>query len=189
MPAIMDVKVVSVSPHTSAWEITDEMDAHAVGCVVVVDDEGAPVGMVTDRDVVRRVVAAGLDEEKTTAAEIMSTELVTGSPSESGSELLERMRQHRSRRIPLVADGRLVGLASFDDVVIQLSHSLGNVAEAIHIELREASRHSVQRRRRESRQELAEEVHSYLSEFERDTRSRIGTELERWLAWLRGDRS
>ena len=52
-------RAVCVSPDTSVQDIADEMDAHAVGCVVVVDEEDRPLGMITDRDLALRVVAGG----------------------------------------------------------------------------------------------------------------------------------
>ena len=179
---IQDSGIVSVGPEASAWRIADEMDARGVGSVVVVDDTGAPVGIVTDRDLVRRVVARGLDDQKTTAREIMSRELVVGEAGEDGSVLLERMRKHRVRRIPIVQDGRFVALYSLDDVLGEVSAALWNVSDAIRVELRETARATARRRRAERRAELIEEARDYLRTI-RDGDQPSG-EFRGFLDWL-----
>jgi len=182
MKASSQHSVVSVGPNASVWHVADEMDVNGVGSVVVVDDDGAPVGIITDRDLVRRVVARDLDEREARAADVMSGNLVLGDLGESGTLLLERMRKHGVRRIPLLQGGRLAGVASLDDILAELSAQLWNVSEAIRIELRENARTTAKRRRAERRAEMVEELRHYMRDVEG---SKKGTgELRSFLDWL-----
>lgn len=86
-----------------------------VGSLPVLD-ESRLVGMVTDRDLVIQVVAKGVDPEKITIAEICSARPVVAAPDESLAEALTRMAREQLRRLPVVDDGRLVGILAQADV-------------------------------------------------------------------------
>lgn len=85
---------------------------------VLVTDEGALRGVLTDRDIALRAVAEELPED-TTAAEICSTDVVTCSSFDDVADALELMREHAVRRLPVVDRGRLVGVVSLGDLVIE----------------------------------------------------------------------
>jgi CBS domain-containing protein len=106
-----------------------------VGCVVVAE-EGRPIGIVTDRDLVVRVMAAGLDPDETPLRDIMSGEPVFLADKRGIDQLVATMRQERIRRIPIVdAEGRLEGVVSLDDLLPLLARQLDGLAEAIRGEL------------------------------------------------------
>src|SRR5919206_1813649 len=85
--------------------------------VVPVTENGRLTGMVTDRDIAIRVVAAGKDPQSTQVQEIASTDLVTLDPQQDLDEALRLMAQHQVRRLPVVEeDGRLVGVVAQADV-------------------------------------------------------------------------
>lgn len=178
--------VASVRENTPAWEIADEMDAQSTGSVVVVDGDGQPVGIVTDRDLLVRVVAPGRDDEKTTAADVMSRDLVTCRSEETLSEAAARMRERRVRRMPVLKDGRMIGIVALDDVVAALNSSLWNVTDAVRIETRESRRTAWRRRRREDLDESIEELRSQISQVGRDTSDHLAREISDLLRWLRG---
>jgi CBS domain-containing protein len=169
--------VITVDPEATVFEIADAMDEHSVGCVVVTDPKGSAIGIVTDRDLVRRVVAAGRDAEKTRARDVMSGDIVTADVNERLPRVIEIMRTRGIRRLPLVEDGRLVGIVSLDDILGELSSDLWNVSEAVRIELREAQRTSRRRRQREAREEALEELRSQLLHLGRDARELLRGEL------------
>ncbi|MGH0036787.1 MAG: CBS domain-containing protein [Myxococcota bacterium] len=183
-----DCDVITVPPGASAVEVADVLDAEAVGCVVVVDDDQVPLGLVTDRDLMRRVMVPGRDPRKTTAEDVMSRDLVTGSPADSIQELLARMEQHSVRRMPLVTDGKLVGLLSLDDLVIELSSQLYNVSESVWVALRESRRSARGRRRREAREDAVEEIRSEIARLGGDARERTYDVLRDLLDRMTGHR-
>jgi CBS domain-containing protein len=89
-----------------------------IGAVLVADD-GQLKGLVTDRDIVVRAVADGRDPGTTPVAEACSPELVTVAPDDDADTAVRRMREHGVRRIPVVEDGRAVGLLSLGDMAIE----------------------------------------------------------------------
>ncbi len=178
---------VTVSPDANVVDIADQMDESNVGSVVVVDDEHKPLGLITDRDLMVRVVAEGRDPLKTTAQDVMSTELALGRAKESTETILARLRDAEVRRLPLVDDaGRLIGIFTLDDTVFELGVQLWNTAEAVATGLRESARTGPQRRRREVREEAIEDLRHNLSELGEQLRDRIETEVRGLRDWIGG---
>ena len=122
---IMTAAVVTAEPGSSALEVAQLMRDHAVGSVVIVDPEGTPTAMVTDRDLAVRVLAeeAGADAVIDDSA---SRPLVTGEPDMELDEAAALMVQHRIRRLPVVLDDRLAGIVTIDDIAVRT----GNLAVA-----------------------------------------------------------
>jgi CBS domain-containing protein len=114
---------VTCALDVSAVNVARRLSREGVGSIVVVDADGAAVGIVTDRDLRRKVVAEGRDPATTLVSAIMSTPLVTLRPSAFAFEALLEMTRHRVRHIVLVDEGRLVGVVSSRDVlVLQTTH-------------------------------------------------------------------
>jgi signal-transduction protein with cAMP-binding, CBS, and nucleotidyltransferase domain len=165
------------------------MDLNSVGCVVVVDDAGGALGIVTDRDVACRVVAAGRDPEKTTASDVMSSDLVTAGGDEPLPRVIERMKERGVRRIVVVEDnGRAQAVVSLDDILESLCSSFWNLNEALRIELRESRRTTWRRRMGEQRDEALEELRCQCAQVGRETRGLVKRELENLLESLRARR-
>lgn len=109
----------NVEPSTPVVEAAQLMKSEDVGSLPVVES-GRLVGMVTDRDIVLRVVAEGNDAKTATVGEIASKDLVTIDPQQDLDEALRLMAQHQVRRLPVVEeDGRLVGILAQADVARQ----------------------------------------------------------------------
>ncbi|HVY95997.1 MAG TPA: CBS domain-containing protein [Solirubrobacterales bacterium] len=115
---IMTAGVVTATPETSAIAVAQLMRDHRVGSVVIVDPQASPVAMVTDRDLTLRVFAAGAAPE-TPVGEHASRPLVCGDPEMELEEAAALMVQHRVRRLPVVADGSLVGIVTLDDIAVR----------------------------------------------------------------------
>jgi CBS domain-containing protein len=115
---IMTAGVVTAPPDASALSVARLMRDHRVGSVVIVDPGGAPVAMVTDRDLAVRVFAESVDPEKP-VAEHASRPLVCGEPEMELDEAAALMVQHRVRRLPIVAGEELVGIVTLDDVAVR----------------------------------------------------------------------
>jgi CBS domain-containing protein len=104
-----------VSPTTPVTELAKLMRAHDIGCIPIGEDDQL-VGMVTDRDIVVRAVAEGRDLTGTRLAEICSAGIVTVSPDDETATALRLMRGSAVRRLPVVEDGRPVGIVSIGDL-------------------------------------------------------------------------
>jgi CBS domain-containing protein len=125
-------KPQTATPEESVRVATRRMDSQGVGCLVVVDAGGRPIGMLTDRDVVMRVLRRRRDPDTTTVGEVMHGDLSAVSSSAPVERAVRRMHVDGVRRIPVVdADGRLVGLFTADDALQLLSSELAGLAEAV----------------------------------------------------------
>lgn len=102
-----------------------------VGCVIVVRN-ARPVGILTDRDLAIRVVAAGLDPERTPVSEIVTYDATTV-PRDAGIESAVRLMSERGvRRLPIVTDeGRVTGIVTADDLMVLLNGQLAELAVGI----------------------------------------------------------
>ncbi|HEX2045655.1 MAG TPA: CBS domain-containing protein, partial [Gaiellaceae bacterium] len=112
---LMTENPASCERGTSVAEVAKVMAREDVGPVPVVEG-GKLVGVVTDRDLVVRVLAEGRDPESTTAGEVASSEVVTVSPDDSLDEALQLLARHQVRRLPVVENDRLVGIVAQADV-------------------------------------------------------------------------
>lgn len=109
--------VATAAPGLSVSGLLEDLARHNIGAMVVVDDTGTLVGIVSERDVVRRLNERGADLLHAPVSEIMTSEVVTCGPGEAVDTLAAIMTDRRIRHMPVVEDGRLVGLVSIGDVV------------------------------------------------------------------------
>jgi CBS domain-containing protein len=115
---IMTAGVVTATPEESAISVARQMRERRVGSVVIVDPAGAPVAMVTDRDLALRVFAEGADPESA-VGEHASRPLVCGEPAMQLDEAAALMVKHRVRRLPVVDGDRLAGIVTLDDIAVR----------------------------------------------------------------------
>jgi len=113
--------LVCCGADTTALEAAALMRHRHVGDLVVVDDpaeDRIPLGIVTDRDLAIEVLGNALDPSKTTLASLMRTPVVIAQESEDTSQVIERMRAHGVRRVPVVGrNGAAVGIITLDDLL------------------------------------------------------------------------
>ncbi|MFO1205074.1 MAG: CBS domain-containing protein [Burkholderiales bacterium] len=128
-------EVVVTPPSTNVEAAAELMRHHHVGDLIVVEKRGEeriPVGIVTDRDIVVEVVAAGLDPKSLTVGEIMCQELVTGREEDGILDTLQIMRTRGVRRLPILnADGSLLGIVTVDDLIEVFAEELTDLARVI----------------------------------------------------------
>ncbi|TQM16031.1 CBS domain-containing protein [Pseudonocardia kunmingensis] len=108
--------VATVEPGATVSRLISELAAHNVGALPVVDG-GRIVGIVSERDVVRRLHAGGPGLLEARVADIMTTEVTTCSPSDDVTDLAAVMTARRFRHLPVVVDGELAGIVSIGDLV------------------------------------------------------------------------
>jgi CBS domain-containing protein len=107
--------VHAVNQTMTVAEAVAEMNRHRVGSIVVLDGDHL-AGIFTERDVLRRIVGAGLDPKTARIADVMTANLVTVTPETTVQEVMELFTEKRCRHLPVLADGRMVGLISIGDV-------------------------------------------------------------------------
>jgi len=129
---VMTSSPQSVAPSATVAEAAQLMRDNDVGSLPVVEG-GKLTGVVTDRDITVRAVAAGKDPQSTKVAEVLSQDLVTIDPQQDLDEALRLMARHQVRRLPVVEeDGRLVGIVAQADVAQQGDdRKTGQVVEEI----------------------------------------------------------
>jgi CBS domain-containing protein len=120
----------TIDGSASAAEAARLMRDQHLGSLPVTDGEQL-VGMVTDRDIATRVVAAGVDPETTSVGDICSHDPITAEPDHDLDEALELMARHKIRRLPVVENGRLVGIVSQADIALKDTERTGQLVEAI----------------------------------------------------------
>ena len=131
--AILDRKgrtVFSVSPTMSVADAVAEMNRHRVGSVLVIDD-GRLVGIFTERDVLRRIVGAGVDPKQTLVTDVMTAGVITISPEATVEDTMRLFTEKRLRHLPVVDNGQLVGTISIGDITRWMSDT--HRAEAEHL--------------------------------------------------------
>jgi CBS domain-containing protein len=110
--------VQSTAPTQSVADAAQMMRENDVGSLPVVEADRL-VGIVTDRDIVVRAVAERVDPQSVSVDDVASHDVVSVSPDENLDEALEVMARHRVRRLPVVQDGRLVGMLAQADVALE----------------------------------------------------------------------
>lgn len=113
---VMVEDVISVSEKATVKDAARLMEEHEIGCLVVVKN-GKPVGIVTETDMVKRVILGPVDPEKTKVRKIMSRPIVVGKPQMDVDEASKIMRKRKIKKLPVIEKGRLVGLVTTTDIV------------------------------------------------------------------------
>jgi CBS domain-containing protein len=117
---ILDTKgrtVHSVLPWLTVAEVVERLGRLSIGAVLVCDENGAMQGIVSERDIVRRLAESGGAAVRVSVAEVMTTDVVTCGPDATVDELMATMTNRRIRHIPVLENGRLAGIVSIGDVV------------------------------------------------------------------------
>jgi CBS domain-containing protein len=115
---IMTTNPRTVNVDDTVLQAAQLMRDNDIGDVIVVDD-GQVTGIVTDRDIAVRAVAEGRDPEPTTVGDIATTGVQAIEPDASVDDALRMMREHDIRRLPVVKNGRPVGIVSLGDLAVE----------------------------------------------------------------------
>jgi len=127
--------IVIVKSGTMVKDVTQTMEERNIGCVVVNGTKDV-FGIVTDRDILLRVVNKNLDPSQTPIDDVMTKEpVITFREDMELPEILEEVQKNAFRRYPVAdSDGNLVGLITLDDVIVLISKEMANVANIIEKE-------------------------------------------------------
>lgn len=108
--------VYTISPEATVQVAVHNMDEYGVGALLVVE-RGQPVGMFTERDVLRRVVEPVRDPGTTYVAQVMTSAVTTAEPDMRVEDAMSLMTNSRFRHLPIVEAGNVVGLVSIGDLM------------------------------------------------------------------------
>ena len=109
--------VATVRPDAPLSEIIDRLAQKRIGAIVVVGDNGEVVGIISERDIIRRLAEQGDAALKEPVSHSMTSSVVSCQSTSTIDEIMEVMTQGRFRHVPVIEDGSLVGIVSIGDVV------------------------------------------------------------------------
>lgn len=112
---IMVQKVITVDPNASVKEAARLMNKHEIGSLIVVG-QGQVMGIMTERDLLKKVVEVGKNPGKTKVNEIMSKRLVVGSSHMEIPDAVRLMLQKKIKKLPIVTEGKIIGLVTLTDI-------------------------------------------------------------------------
>lgn len=121
----------SIGASAAVVEAARLMREGDIGSLPITDDEKL-VGMITDRDITTMVVAEGADPETTSVGDVSSRDPISVEPDEDLEDALQLMARHQVRRLPVVENGRLVGIVAQADIALSENQTkTGELVEAI----------------------------------------------------------
>jgi len=118
---------ITAPPHATVREVANLMKEHKVGCVIITQME-IPVGIITDRDIVVRVVAEGKSLD-TPVEEVMTKNVIVAHENDQIRDVIKIMREKAIRRLPVIDDnGNLSGIVTFDNIFVELADEIFNLS-------------------------------------------------------------
>jgi CBS domain-containing protein len=123
-----DVKVVR--PDTTIKEVVATMNKFNIGSIIVMQSD-KPVGIITERDVLRRIIELSLAPETQTARHVMTSPITTTNETASIEEAAKLMAKKKIKRLPVINDGKLVGILTYTDIVFKVPTLLSVLEEIV----------------------------------------------------------
>jgi len=118
---VMVTNIITIEAGATARKAAELMNRHDIGCLVVVNND-KPIGIVTERDMLKRVMLQLRDPRRSRVSHIMSKPLITTSPETDLRDAVGLMNERRIKKLPVVEEGRLLGLISITDIVRSLAY-------------------------------------------------------------------
>jgi len=112
---VMVKEVITVNPDTKIRDAVELMNKNEIGCLVVTR-KGKPVGIMTERDVLKKIVCQSRNPEQTRVSEIMSKPLIVGRVDMDWREAAKLMLDHDIKKLPILDGEKLVGLVTLTDI-------------------------------------------------------------------------
>jgi CBS domain-containing protein len=131
---VMSSPVITIEEKTPANKAAELMDKHGLGCIIITSKDVKPLGIITERDLVGRVLAKNVKPDAITAKEVMTSPLITIEPDETISEAARRMSRLNVRRLGVTYKGQLVGLLSSKDILAVMPELIETIQERALIE-------------------------------------------------------
>lgn len=119
----MKKDVVKIRWNKSVRYAGQILKAVDIGCIIVVDEKDNLAGILTERDIVQKVVAKGLDPDKTQVKDIMSRDVITVDKQKSIEDAVRIMDQKKIKKLPVIDNGKLIGIVTMTDLLRELEKS------------------------------------------------------------------
>jgi signal-transduction protein with cAMP-binding, CBS, and nucleotidyltransferase domain len=131
---VMSSPVVTIGEKAPANLVAELMDKDDLGCIIVTNKEGKPLGIITERDLVVRVLAKNAKPDSLQASEVMTSPLKTIEPDATISDAARKMSQLNIRRLGVVYRGQITGLLSSKDILAVMPELIETIQERARIE-------------------------------------------------------
>lgn len=131
---VMSSPVITIRESALVNEVAELMSKNDLGCIIVTSKDGKPVGIITERDLVERVLAKNIKPDALKAEEAMTAPLITIEADVTISEAARRMSRLNIRRLGVMYKGQLVGLVSSKDILAVMPELLETIQEQALIE-------------------------------------------------------
>jgi CBS domain-containing protein len=118
---VMVTNLITIDAAASVKKAAELMEKHDIGCLIVVS-YGNPIGIITERDMLKRVLLQERAISKTKVGNIMSAPLLTAYPQTDIREAVRLMNERRIKKLPVIEEGKLIGLVSLTDVMRSLAY-------------------------------------------------------------------
>ena len=132
--ATKGMNVVTIRPNQSIREAIDLLARHNIGALVVVEGADKPIGIISERDIVRQL-ARNEELFANPVSSIMTRHVITGMPQDDLITVAKTMTEKRIRHLPLVDQGKLVGIISIGDVVRAQRDQYQGEIETLHTQI------------------------------------------------------
>lgn len=126
---VMSSPVITTQEDAPANKVGELMDKHGLGCIIITSKNAKPLGIITERDLVGRVLAKNVKPDSVKAKEVMTSPLITIEPDETISEAARRMSRLNIRRLGVMYKGQLIGLLSSKDILAIMPELLETIQE------------------------------------------------------------
>ena len=135
--AAKGTKVFTIEPSASIQEAIRELAGANIGALIVLDANGAPMGILSERDIIRQMAAA-TEVRSAKVGDLMSSPIVTGRPDDDADSVLRTMTINRFRHLPVVEGGQLVGMVTIGDLVKAELTEFRGAVETLETQLMES---------------------------------------------------
>ena len=119
--------VIKVAPNEKVSKVAKLMKENDIGCVPVCDNQNKVLGFITDRDIVTRCIAVNGNCSETEVSEIMQKHVIKTTPDTDIESACKTMEENQIRRLPVIEDGKIVGILSIGDLARHEDFSCENV--------------------------------------------------------------
>lgn len=131
---VMTSPVIAISESGNVQKAAQLMEKNDVGCIIITSKEGKPVGIITERDLITRVVTKNTLPSSVSVKKVMTTPLLTIDPDETLTEAARKMSRLNVRRLGVIYRGNLVGLISSKDILAVTPELLEIIQERAKID-------------------------------------------------------